>query len=127
MKSRFAGGLALALVCAAAALAAPDDWAEGVPGEEDGANHTYFNRRAQLAWRNREGDWRDAGGVQQGKKPFAVAAVEKQAKTVEWDVTELVRGWAGGTIRRRGFLLRNTKEGGNVNFHSREVDERDDR
>src|SRR5262245_42853429 len=56
-------------------FAAPDDWAEGAPEHGDGANHTYFNRGGQLAWRNREGDWRDADGVPQGGKPFAVATI----------------------------------------------------
>src|SRR5262245_64025343 len=121
------GGFTILLAWAAAALPGPDDWAEGLPGAEDGANHTYFNRRAQLPWRSREGDWRDADGVAQGKKPFAVAAVGKQAGAVEWEVTGLVRGWASGTIRPKGILLRNTKEAGNALFHSREADGPDSR
>lgn len=106
-------------------LAAPDDWAEGTPGREDGANHTYYNRGAQLPWRHREGDWRDAQGVPQGPKPFAVAAiaVEKEPQPVEWEVTAMVRDWASGKLRPKGLLLRNTKAAGNFVFHSREADD----
>lgn len=110
-------------------FAAPDDWAEGAPGREDGANHTYYNRGGQLPWRNREGDWRDADGTQQGNKPFAVASiiVKKDAQAVEWDVTGLVRDWAAGKLPSKGFLLRNLKGSGNHRFHSREADDADSR
>jgi hypothetical protein len=122
--------LALALLSGTSALsAAPDDWAEGAPGQEDGANHTHYNRRGQLAWRNREGDWRDADGVQQGKKPFAVAAIanKKDPQAIEWDVTGLTRDWLSGKVRNKGILLRNTKESGNYLFHSREAEAAKDR
>ncbi len=130
MKSRllaiFAGSSCFFL-CSAPTLAAPDDWAEGSPGRDDGANHTHYNRAAQLAWRNRDGDWRDADGVQQGNKPFAVAAIDRMTKAVEWDVTGLACDWASGKVRHKGVLLRNTKGAGNSSFHSREVDEVDNR
>src|SRR5690606_32566055 len=88
MKSRL-NAVAAVLAFAVAAPGAPDDWAEGVPGRNDGANHTYYNMGARLPWRNSEGDWRDAAGVQQGDKPFAVAAISRDSKEkpVEWDVT----------------------------------------
>src|SRR5947209_763536 len=123
--------LVLAVVLSGGTLlsAAPDDWAEGAAGRDDGANHTYYNRGGQLPWRNREGDWRDADGTQQGNKPFAVAAIviKKDAQPVEWDVTGLTRDWASGKTRHKGFLLRNPKGLGNHRFHSREADEADSR
>jgi hypothetical protein len=67
---RIALTLAVVLFGRRLSAAAPDDWAEGAPGREDGANHTYYNRGGQLPWRNREGDWRDAEGTQQGNKPL---------------------------------------------------------
>ena len=111
------------------APAAPDDWAEGAPGHSDGANRQYYNNAAQLPWRNKQGDWRDADGVQQGPKPFAVAAiaVQKEPRPVEWDLTVLARDWAAGKVRNKGVLLRNTKAAGNYTFHSREVETADDR
>jgi hypothetical protein len=42
-------------------------------------------------------------------------------------VTDLVRDWASGKVRPKGFLLRNPKGLGNHRFHSREVDEADSR
>jgi len=119
----------LVFLCSAAALAAPDDWAEGKAECEDGATKVYYNRGAQLPWRNREGDWRDAEGMQQGTKPFAVATIgiQKDAQPIEWDVTVLVRDWVAGKVRNKGVLLRNTKNTGTYVFHSREVVEAKDR
>lgn len=130
MLRRILHALLLALLFGAGPLfAAPDDWAEGAPGQEDGATHTYYNRRGQLPWRNREGDWRDADGRQQGKKPFANVAITRknQTQTIEWDITALVRNWASGKVRNKGVLLRNTKATGNFLFRSREADEVKDR
>ena len=103
-----AAGTWSALLYSTTMLAAPDDWAEGVPGREDGANHTYYNRGGQLPWRNREGDWRDADGVPQGKKPLAVAsiAVQNEPQAIEWDITTMVRDWASGKVRHKGVMLR---------------------
>jgi hypothetical protein len=119
----------LPFCCSAAALAAPDDWAEGTAERDDGATPTYYNRGAQLPWRNRAGDWRDADGVEQGIKPFAVAAIgiRKHAQPIEWDVTFLVRDWVSGKARNKGVLLRNTKDTGTFVFHSREADQAADR
>lgn len=124
----FVPGVLLALF-GTTAIAAPDDWAEGVAGHNDGANHTYYNAGAQLRWRNREGDWRDAEAVQQGPKALAVTVVvgDREAGAVEWDVTALVRDWATGKVRNKGVLLRNTRDAGNYTFHSREAAEAGDR
>lgn len=115
----------LAALCTSPVFAAPDDFAEGAPGRNDGANHTYYNRAGRLAWRNRDGDWRDADGKPQGDKPFAVAAitVDKKVKPVEWELTGLVRDWASGKLRHKGVLLRNVAGGVNVQFFSREVED----
>lgn len=119
---RFASLLAMLLIPGSIA-AAPGDWAEGSPGQEDGATHTYYNKRGQLRWRHPEGDWRDADGKQQGKKPFATAAITRknESQTIEWDITALVRDWSAGAIRNKGVLLRNTKETGLFLFRSREA------
>lgn len=116
-------GAWLALVDPTTMLAAPDDWAEGVPGREDGANHTYYNRGGQLPWRHREGDWRDADGVPQGNKPLAVAllAVHSEPQAIQWDITAVVRDWVAGKVRHKGLLLRNTRGEGAFIFHSREA------
>lgn len=122
----FAVGASLTLFWSAVAPAAPDDWAEGAPGHNDGANRTYYNAGAQLPWRNPEGDWRDADGARQGARPFATAAIDRaanQAGPVEWDVTALARDWASAKLRHKGVLLRNTKGSGNYTFHSREAAE----
>lgn len=121
------GGLISALCGPVSVQAGPDDWAEGTPGQEDGATRDYYNRRGELPWRHPEGDWRDADGVQQGTNPFAVATTNRQSSVVEWDVTELVRAWVAGTIPPKGILLRNTRETGTANFYSREADEADQR
>ncbi|MEX0701458.1 MAG: DNRLRE domain-containing protein [Planctomycetales bacterium] len=111
------------------AVAAPDDWAEGAAGRDDGANATEYNRAGDLKWRNRTGDWRDAEGVPQGPKPLAATVIVDDDKTrpVEWDVTGLVRDWASGKLRNKGIALRNVNGGGTFNFHSREVENADDR
>jgi hypothetical protein len=117
----FVASSLFAFVCVAVACAAPDDWAEGAVGTDDGANRDFYNRRAALRWRNPEGDWRDADGVQQGPKPFATASIAgNQSEPAEFDVTGLVRDWVSGKSRNKGFLLRRTA--GSARFHSREAE-----
>ncbi|MEX0717240.1 MAG: DNRLRE domain-containing protein [Planctomycetaceae bacterium] len=129
-RTAFTFAALASLACSSAAIAAPDDWAEGSAGPfrghatYDGANSTDYNRAGQLRWRNRGvGDWRDADGKPQGNKPYAVAAIAAGVGTapVEWDVTALVRDWATGKLRNKGVLLRNVQGGGTVDFRSREV------
>ncbi len=114
---------------AAVAIAAPDDWAEGSPQHNDGANHTFYNRAARLPWRHSEGDWRDASGKPQGHKPFAAAniPIAPTPLVIEWDVTPVVREWHQGKSPNKGFLLRNLRDSGNVRFHSREAEVEEDR
>ena len=66
------------------------------------------------------GDWRDAAGTPQGAKPYASTRIvdDDTAKAVEWDVTDLVRDWLGGTHPNQGFFLRSL--GGTFKFRSRE-------
>lgn len=90
----------------------------------DGATCRYFNEGAVLAWRHALGDWRDANGQPQGDSPFAKAIVEggSGTRTIEWDVTALVRAWADGTYPNSGFLLAPVDGGRPVAFASREAD-----
>jgi hypothetical protein len=106
------------------AWTAPDDFAEGTPGQEDGATREFYNRRGMLPWRNPQGDWRDAREVPQGNEPFAAASVARQSEpqTIEWDVTQLARQWIRGERRHKGIVLRNLDGRGSVQFHSREAD-----
>ena len=79
-------------------LGAIDDWAEGTPGKGNGASRDCYNLAAQLEWRHKLGDWRDAKNAEQGSEPFAVAIVnpEYKGKMVEWDVQRL--SWRHPTI-----------------------------
>ncbi len=105
-----------------AAHSAPNDWAEGTPGMDDGATRDYYNRGGYLAWRNFLGDWRDAGDTRQGGNAYTETPVadDDTGKWVEWDVTSLVHRWVNGEIQNKGFLLRVTRGGGPIDFRSRE-------
>jgi hypothetical protein len=100
--------------------AAPSDWAEGTASGADGATRDYYNRAGLLPWDNLLGDWRDADGKPQGEKPYASADVndDDTGKTVEWDVTALVREWLDAKHPNQGFFLR--ARGGTIVFSSRE-------
>lgn len=97
------------------------DWAEGTHAAADGATREYYNRAAKLEWKHRLGDYRDAGGDEQGKRPFASAAVDAAGVPgwVEFDVTALVDAWARAKFPHRGFYLK-VKGAGDVKFRSRE-------
>jgi hypothetical protein len=73
----------------------------------DGVNCKFFNAGGRIAWRHPMGDWRDADGKAQGENPFATVAVKAggAGRTVEWDVTTLVRGWLEGKQQNSGLLL----------------------
>jgi hypothetical protein len=73
----------------------------------DGANCKYFNAAAAIPWRHPLGDWRDADGQAQGDKPFAASSIRAggAGRAVEWDVTDLVRGWLEGSYPNSGLLL----------------------
>lgn len=109
-------------VIAAAVFAAPNDWAEGMPGKDTGATREYYNRAGYLAWKNPMGDWVDAKGIAQGADAFAVAEVAAGQKEtfVEWDVTALARLWHERRTANQGFFLRVVKGSGTFAFSSRE-------
>ena len=102
---------AWALASPAPAPAAPNDWAEGTPGKDDGATRDYYNRAGLLAWKHRLGDWRDARDAEQGDAPYATATVrdEDATRALDWDVTALVREWVAGKHPNQGMLLRGLK------------------
>ena len=69
---------ALRLIAAfSLAIFAMDGSAESAPLYDgaDGATCDYFNRGAQIRWRHRLGDWKDAQGAEQSDASFARAAV----------------------------------------------------
>lgn len=98
------------------------DWAEGSSGRSDGANREYYNRAAVLPWTNYMGDWRDANDVEQGDVAYAAAQVvdDDSEKSVEWDVTVLVKQWADGRFPNQGMFLRVVDGTGPIVFGSRE-------
>lgn len=73
----------------------------------DGATCAYFNSGAALAWRKRQGDWRDAEGRASGDVPFASAEVTPPSDRdgTRWDVTAMVRAWSQQGAPRGGFML----------------------
>lgn len=123
----FCPGLLLALMAAAAAKAAPSDWAEGSAAGGDGATRDYYNRAGLLEWKNFMGDWRDAADRAQGERPYATATVtdDDSQKPVAWDATPLVREWLTGEHPNQGFFLRTVDGGGTIAFASRECDRAD--
>jgi hypothetical protein len=112
-----------ATLCAVGgAHAAPNDWAEGTAGKDDGATRDYYNRGALLPWRNQNGDWLDSKGVAQGSDAFASSKIDDTdtPRAVSWDITALVVGWQQATYERQGVLLR-AAGSGSIHFRSREA------
>jgi hypothetical protein len=112
-------GIAL-LLATGVAQAAPNDWAEGSPGLDDGATRDFYNRGAQLAWRKPNGDWIDRNGAENSAAAWATSSVADTdtGRYVEWDVTPLVTSWVGGKLQNLGFFLH--APGGSIVFTSRE-------
>jgi len=104
-----------------------DSWAQFAPLYDgaDGATCDYFNRGAQIHWRHRLGDWKDAQGAEQGDASFAHAAVSAadKGRVVTWNVTALVQGWLTGKYINAGLVAtsRGAQRGGVAVFHSREA------
>ncbi len=104
------------------AIDRPDDWVEGTQALDGGATRDFYNRGAQLPWRNFMGDWDDINGVAQGDAAFAsVSMIDDDVdEYIEWDVTGLVQSWLDGDFPNLGMLLRNTSSGATYRFYSRE-------
>jgi hypothetical protein len=104
------------------AFAAVNDWAEGTQDDADGATRDYYNRGAYLEWQNYLGDWRDASNVAQGLNAYATTYIvdDNSSRFIEWDVTNLVRQWVGGTYQNQGMFIKAVSGGGPVDFRSRE-------
>ena len=119
---KFLHVIPLLMVLTGPAAAAPNDWAEGTPGKDNGATRDYYNRAGLLEWKNKMGDWRDAKNAPQGDDAYALADVAKAQKDkfVEWDVTALVQEWKSGTFQDQGFFLRVVNGKGVFQFASRE-------
>ena len=73
----------------------------------DGATCDYFNLGARIAWRHKQGDWRDALGSEQGNVSFAQTLVRSgdTNRAVRWNVTSLVQGWLVGAYPNAGMLI----------------------
>jgi len=113
----------LAVACLAPpAVAAPNDWAEGLAGKSSGASRDFYNSAAKLRWKNFLGDWRGANGVAQGGSPYAKSVVKDTdtPRFIEWDVTSLVQQWSSGKHQNQGFFLRTLQHGGAIMFCSRQ-------
>ena len=82
-------------------------WAEGTQSADDGATRDYYNRAALLPWRNENGDWADASGVEQGTSAFALTSItdDNTPAWQTWDVTSLVVGWVAGTWKNKGLVI----------------------
>ncbi len=126
VASRYSRAMRLSIVLtllfsSSVALAAPNDWAEGTEELNDGASREYYNRGAQLLWRNMLGDWHDRSGVAQGTEAWARTIVEdtNTPRFVEWDVTALVAAWVTDEVQNQGFLLRS--ESGSTRIVTREA------
>jgi len=121
-RTCFALALLGACILCGEVRAARNDWAEGTPGQPNGATRDYYNRAGLLAWKNYLGDWRDAKNVAQGNAAYATTTLEDDdtARSVEWDVTALVREWVEGRFPNQGMLLRGVEGQGSHHFRSRQ-------
>lgn len=118
----FAAAIAALLSLTQPAIADKSDWAEGTSIHNDGANREYYNRAAVLPWANFMGDWCDATDGEQGDAAYAVTKVvdDDSAKSVEWNVTALVKQWTDLRFPNQGMFLRVVDGSGPIIFDSRE-------
>ena len=115
--------LSLILICfCTPAKPASNDWAEGGPGQKDGATREFYNLAGRLAWVNFMGDWIDDSGQVQGLSPYSYTIIEDTdtVQTVEWDITRLAKGWLEGEYQNQGIFLHALAGTGSVKFRSRE-------
>ena len=92
-----------------------------------GATCEYFSLDGRIRWAHRQGDWKDAYGTDQGAVPFSKAIVTDtdRLRSVEWNVTSLVKDWRDGTYPNHGFRVAPVQGGarGESTFFSREADD----
>jgi hypothetical protein len=118
----FAGGVLICMAAHAAFAAAGSE--SNDPAErlrlyegEGGTTCTHFLADI-LPWQRSLGDWQDAKGKLHGDEAFDVASVS--AIGAVWDVTALVRKWAGKEQARGIFFLRAVGGSSYAAFNSRE-------
>ena len=122
MIVRLAVGILSLVAFADAAQPAVRDSRTDLFDGADGATCRYFNAGALLPWRRPLGDWLDAEGTAHGPRPFAAATIPPgdESRTIEFDVTPLVRGWVAGTAPASGIVLGALSPSTAVDFGSRE-------
>lgn len=106
--------------------------AEGGQGTafDDGANWSFWNKGAQLKWKNPGGDYLDKDLNPQGNNPWSSQTVSDtdSAQKVSFDVSDLISNWVDDVLPNRGFLLKHqsgssgpldfaTKEHENIAYH----------
>lgn len=107
----------LALVMCVGGLAHADIWRPydgdgttpvGKLSSQQGMACDGYNRSANLRWRNKGGDWRDANGDQQGTAPFAVVPIVRSTlpQTVEVDIPRELWPARGLILRRLQGVVR---------------------
>lgn len=83
----------------------------------------YYALDGRMAWANAGGDWLDSEGHPQGDKPFEEVrlALTRGRQQGTWNVTDVVRTWQDESGVPGGIVLVTAaKDGGAVNFNSRE-------
>jgi hypothetical protein len=120
---------AIRLALTSLAIIASSSFGQTFPLDDGpgGATCDYFNLDGRIRWAHRQGDWKDATGTDQGDVPFSKATVTDtdRLRSIEWDVTSLVKDWRDGTYPNHGFLLGPVQggAGGESTFFSREADD----
>lgn len=79
-------------------------------GFKTGPKATRYNIGLGLRWKNRNGDWLDRNGVEQGSTPWYVDTIPVSGAPgyVDIDVTELAQRWHGGENRGLTLLVPTT-------------------
>lgn len=91
-----------------------------------GMSCEYYHAGVRLGWMKQGGDWLDAMDKPYGNNPYAVKTISETSpvRTVEWNITDLVRKWDDGSGTVGGMYLRQlANPGSSVKFMSREVKE----
>ena len=84
-------------------------------GLRSGGLDLYTVYAVTRPWREANATWNArANEYDRGRASGAVAIAGGARQFVEWDVTEIVRGWASGAEPNHGFLIRNLELGTNL-------------